>query len=99
MSNLIQFLEQLGGDARLAHAGDTEYLAAVESASLDDAPKQALRNRDADALNDLAGGRLRMMCILFPAEGDDEKKDDQPDDGTEPDGDDSRESIHFSGRH
>jgi len=96
MSNLIQFLEHLGGDARHAHLSEADYLAAVDAASLDDAPKQALRARDADALNDLAGGRLQMMCILFPAEGDDNKKDDQPDESDQPD-DDTKESIHMAG--
>lgn len=95
MSNLIQFLERLGSDTRLANMSETDYLAAIDAASLDDAPKQALRSRDAGTLNDLAGGRLRMMCILFPAEGDDNKQDeseesDQPDD-------DTKESIHLAG--
>ncbi len=97
MSNLIQFLERLGSDARLSHMSETDYLAAVESASLDDAPKQALRSRDAGTLNELAGGRLRMMCILFPAEGDDNKQDEQPDEGDQPDDGETKESIHLSG--
>ncbi|HEY9144330.1 MAG TPA: hypothetical protein VIM90_09880 [Arenimonas sp.] len=95
MSDLIQFLEHMGSDARLSHLNETDYLAAVEAASLDDAPKQALRSRDAGMLNELAGGRLQMMCILFPAEGDDNKQDeseesDQPDD-------DTKESVHLAG--
>lgn len=96
MSDLIQFLEQMGSDARLSHTNEVEYLAAVDAASLDDAPKQALRSRDADTLNELAGGRLQMMCILFPAEGDDNKQDEQPDESDQPD-DDTKESIRMAG--
>lgn len=95
MSDLIQFLEQMGSNARFSHLKEADYVAAVDATSLDDAPKQALRSRDADMLNELAGGRLQMMCILFPAEGDDNKQDeseesDQPDD-------DTKESIHLAG--
>lgn len=97
MSDLIQFLERLGTDARLSHTTETDYLAAIEAASLDDAPKQALRSRDAGKLGELAGARLQMMCILFPAEGDENTKDDQPDDGDQPDEGETKESIRHAG--
>lgn len=100
MSNLMAFLESLGNNA--AHAGlDGEaYAAAVDALGLDDAPRRALLDRDAQALNGLLGGRLQMMCILFPADGDDNKKDDeQENDGDQPAQDDTQQSIRRNGRH
>lgn len=98
MSNVIAFLESLGRDATMAAQGQDTYAAAVDALGLDDEPRQALLDRDAAALGDLLGGRLEMMCLLFPADGD-EKKDDDQDDSDQPDDGERKESIGFSSRH
>lgn len=88
MSNVIAFLESMGKDASAHSSSADEFVAAVNALGLDDAPRQALLDRDDVALGDLLGGRMKMMCLLFPADGEgEEKKDDQPDDG---DGDDEQ---------
>lgn len=97
MSNVIAFLESMGKDASLARLEGEAYVAAVDALGLDDAPRQALLDRDASALADLLGVRLEMMCMLFPA--DDDKKDDDQDDSDEPDQDERKESAHPFGRH
>lgn len=100
MSNVIAFLESLGNNAAQSKLSGEAYVAAVDALGLDDAPRQALLDRDADALGGLMGGRLQMMCILFPADGDDQKKDDQPDgDSDTPQEDERKESIRRNGRH
>ena len=82
MSNLISFLESLGRDARLATTGG-DYAAAVDALEIDDQAKATLLAKDASALNDLLGGRPKMICMLFPADGD-EKKDGGDEDGEAP---------------
>lgn len=78
MSNVIQFLETLGGSAALTRLSAAEYAASVAALDVDDVERQALINRDQDTLNGLLGGRYDMMCILWPA--DEPGKEDQPGD-------------------
>ena len=99
MSNVIAFLESLGTDAAKARLAGDDYIAAVEALALDDAPRQALLDRDAAALGQLSGARLQMMCILLPADGDDNKKDDDQDGQDEPGDGDQKESIRQFGHH
>lgn len=99
MSNVIAFLESMGTHAAQSKLSGDAYVAAVDALGLDDAPRQALIDRDAEALSGLMGGRLKMMCLLFPADGDDQQKDDQPDEGEQPAQDDQKESIRRNGRH
>lgn len=99
MSNVIAFLESLGQDASKARLAGDDYATAVEALALDYAPRQALLDRDAKALGQVSGGRLRMMCILLPADGDDNKKDDDQDGQDEPGEGETKESIGQRGRH
>jgi hypothetical protein len=100
MSNVIAFLEAMGQDARLGRLQGEQYAAAVDALGLDDAPRQALLDRDAGAMGDLLGGRLKMMCLLFPADGDNNKKDDEQDEQPDEPGEgETKESIHRGGRH
>ncbi len=91
MSNVITFLESLGQDANLSRQTPEQFAAAVAALDLEDAPRTALLARDATRLNDLLGGRDRILCALFPAEDDNQKSqededqplDDVPDDAQE----------------
>lgn len=99
MSNVITFLEQLGQDPTLAGRSPEAYAAAVDALGLDNAPREALLARDAETLSGLLGGRVQMMCFLFPADGDDQKSKDEPaDDGEQPD-QEKKESIRRDGLH
>ena len=67
MANAIQFLESMGGNSALARASTHDYAAAIAALDEDEAQQQALLSRDQSALNDLLGGRLKMVfAILTP---------------------------------
>lgn len=99
MSNVIAFLEKMGNNAALANQAPEDYAAAVDALGLDDAPRQALLDRDASALNGLLGGRMQMMCLLFPADGEEKKDGDEPAEGDTPAEDAPKESIRRDSRH
>ncbi len=86
MSNVIQFLEKMGGSYPMYRAEDYEEL--VNALEVDDSERQALLRRDRDSLSELLGGRELMVCALYPAEeqpsheegaeeGESEKEDEQ----------------------
>lgn len=89
MSNVVQFLEDL---ARNPNTLSTEDLAAaLAKAKLDAASQQALLNRDAAALNELLGGRLKMVCMIAPAENDEpQQEEEQEGDDEAPESETSR---------
>ncbi len=100
MNNVLAFLEMMGRDPSIARMAPEQLREAMAEFGIDDAPQQALASRDAGSLNDLLGGRPTMMCMLFPAEGDeDKKKDDDQGDGEQPGDNDQKESIRRNGRH
>lgn len=91
MSNVITFLETLGRAPAGRSADD--YAAAVAMLDVGDDARAALLARDAAALNDLLGGRPRMVCMLFPAD-DDQKKDGEGEGEGEGEGSEERkESV------
>lgn len=69
MSNAIQFLESLGSNAALTRLSAVEYAATVASLDVHAGHRQALLDRDADALSGLLGGRETMRCLIFQGEG------------------------------
>lgn len=93
MSNVITFLESLGREPALAARPADDYAAAVAALDVGDDARAALLARDAAALNGLLGGRLRMMAILFPADGDEKKDGEQKDDGDGPSEDEQKDSV------
>ena len=87
MSNVIQFLESMGGNAVMARMTNADYEAAIAMLDADDESRRALRFRDHSKLNELLNGRQKMMFAVAapeerPAEeespsqgdGDDDKK-------------------------
>jgi hypothetical protein len=84
MSNVIQFLEAMGKDATLSTMSPEEYISAVRALNVDDQAEHALLNRDHEGLNNLLGGRMKMMMALVPAEDDEgEGKGNDDDDKKE----------------
>ena len=63
MSNVVQFLETLGAAPNTLSAAN--YAQAVEALSVDQASRDALLARDANALNHLLAGRAAMRCFIF----------------------------------
>lgn len=67
MSNVIDFLERMGQDARLRQASLAEVESALDGEELDPRVREAILARDQLALNELLG-RGVLCCMLFPAE-------------------------------
>ncbi|GAB3746020.1 hypothetical protein [Lysobacter olei] len=66
MSKVVQFLEVLGaGPGGLT---DSQYLAAVDAANLDNNSRSALVRRDRESLNELLGGRAQVIAYVFTPE-------------------------------
>ena len=63
------------------------------------APRQALLDRNANVLSELMGGRLKMMCLLFPADGEQPQEGEEPAEDDEPAQDDQKQSIRHAGHH
>lgn len=84
MSNVIRFLESMGNDSSFARLSPAEYAATVALLDVGDTEQQALLDRNHVALNDLLGGRHKILCSIF-APDDDEKKDDEHRENEEPD--------------
>lgn len=80
MSEVIRFLESMGRNPAIT-AG--EFAASVAALEVDDAHKQALLQRDAISLNDLLGGRERMMLAQWAPDSEPQRKDDNQE-GEEP---------------
>jgi hypothetical protein len=68
MSNVIRFLEDMGGRPALTAA---EYAANVAALDAGTPQKRALLDRDPDALNGLLSGRKKVLCAIFAADEED----------------------------
>ena len=77
MSNMVRFLETLGSNPALTKLSAAEFEAIVATLDVDNAQRQALIARDNAALNDLLGGRERMLCVIWPAD-EPARENDQP---------------------
>ena len=64
MSNVIRFLESVGGN----QLSDTEYRDAVSKLAVDARHAKALLDRDCDELSELLGGRRKLMFAILAAE-------------------------------
>lgn len=66
MSNIIRFLETMG--SRPIPAAD--YAAMVAALEVGAPQREALLDRDHDALNELLDGRRQLKCAIFAADED-----------------------------
>lgn len=79
MSNVIQFLESLGGRSAPSPA---EYAAAVAGLEVDEPQQRALLDRNGVTLNELLGGNAKMVfAVSLPNEHETIPDDDKDDDG------------------
>ena len=74
MSNVVQFLEAMARNPKPLSPDD--FASAIAGTQLDQATKEALLQRDAIVLNELLGGRPKMICMIAPAENDEPKQDE-----------------------
>lgn len=75
MSNAIRFLETLGQNPALSRLPADQLQVLIDGLDVDADQRNALRHADVDALNELVGGRAKMMCLIIapndePQEGD-----------------------------
>lgn len=87
MSNVIDFLERLGTDAKLRNASDAELEQALVNAQIDPEVRAAILMRDQQRLESLLGASSNVCCMIFtPAredddeseEGEEKKDEDEP---------------------
>jgi hypothetical protein len=64
MSNVIRFLESVGNKPLSA----AEYIAAVNALDAGDLQKEALFQRDGEALEGMLADRKKMYCAIFAAD-------------------------------
>jgi hypothetical protein len=82
MSNIIDVIERLGASATFGEQTIQQRQLVNDAVGLDQAVKQALLNKDNEALNALMQVRSKIVCaIMTPQE-------DKPDDAEEQDEDD-----------
>jgi hypothetical protein len=83
MSNVVQFLEALARNPKPLSA--EEFAAVVVGAELEPAAERAVLARDANAINQLLGGRISMMCLIAPAENDEPQEEEREGEDETPD--------------
>lgn len=74
MSNVIEFLEKMGSDARLRHSGTGQIAATLQQSNLDPELAAAILAGDQKRLEVLLGARTNVICGMAPAE-----EEQQPD--------------------
>jgi len=78
MSNVVEFLAQIGGDAYLRHAAGPEMEAALMHAGIEPAMRTALLADDTRLLESLIGANPNICCMVnVPEEEESEEEDDE----------------------
>jgi len=84
MVDVIEFLDQLGRNARLRHATPAELEQAIATAGISPELRSALLGDDSLRLGELLGAQPNVCCLVVkpdPAEPDeDEEEEDEEDD-------------------
>jgi hypothetical protein len=78
MSNVIDFLEQVGRDPVLRHASGLEMEAALTQAGIEAPLRAAIVGGDTRLLEDLMGATPTICCLVHvPGEEEGEEKEDE----------------------
>jgi hypothetical protein len=72
MSEVIEFLEQLGKDANLRHASQAEIGQALARTQIDPSVQAAILNEDQRQLEALLGADTNVCCMIFVPEDEDD---------------------------
>jgi hypothetical protein len=84
MSNVIDVIEQWGGDARWRHASDEAREAALIQAGFEPGLRAALLGEDAGLLETLVGATHNICCLVnHPEEEEEEREDEEHEDEEE----------------
>jgi len=95
MSNVIDFLESLGQDAKLRHASRDEMERALLNAQIEPELRAAILDADQARLEALLGAQANVCCMIHAPEDDEDEPEDEPgnDDGDEDD-DSQHSAVH-----
>jgi hypothetical protein len=88
MSNVIDFLERMGQDAKLRYAVGEEFATALAAAGIDPAVRAALVNEDRPRLEALLGASANVCSMVHRPEEPDEGESVEEDDDADLDDDD-----------
>jgi hypothetical protein len=101
VSDIIDFLEKMGADARLRSAPATELEAALADQGLEPALLPEILTRDQDGIEALVGARANVCCMVYSPnekEDDEEEKEDEGEDDDEGDEEDAGKVKKSQGR-
>jgi hypothetical protein len=79
MTDAIDFLEQLGRNARLRHASNSELEQALAESGIDPNVRSALLTGDAVRLGELLGAQPNICCLIVkpdPAQPDEDEEEE-----------------------
>ena len=79
MTDAIDFLEQLGRNARLRHAPATDLQRVLAASGIDPGVRNALLADDTVRLGELLGAQPNICCLIVkpdPAQPDEEEEDE-----------------------
>lgn len=94
MSNVIDFLESLGQDAKLRHASRDEMERALLNAQIEPELRAAILDSDQTRLEALLGAQANVCCMIHAPDDDEDEPEDEPGEA----GDEDQDSQH-SARH
>jgi hypothetical protein len=80
MTDVIEFLDQLGRNARLRHAAPAELEQAIAAAGFEPGLRRALLAEDTLQLGELLGAQPNVCCLIVkpdPAQPDEEEEEDE----------------------
>ncbi len=77
MTDIVDMLERLGGDAQLRYADRKERLDALTSAGIDGAAASALLAGESRALERQLDARSDSCCLVWAPQRDDEEEEDE----------------------
>ena len=93
MSNIIDFLERLGTDAKLRNASDAELEQALVHAQIDPEVRAAILAGDQKRLESLLGATTNVCCVVYaPMREDDDEEGEDPPQGDEDDAPDEEKA-------
>ena len=82
MTDAIDFLEQLGQNARLRHAPTAELKRVIAASGIDPGVRSALLADDAVRLGELLGAQRNICCLIVkpdPAQPDEDEEEEDED--------------------
>lgn len=93
MRTFIDFLENIGQDARLRYSEPQQLAPLLARAGIEPAMQSALLSEDMQQLQALLGARQNLCCLIEKPEQEDEDEDEEDDEDDEDEEAQSRLSI------